>query len=116
AAVAPDRRRDPRGECRVSHRADKPANVPNNDSVAERLVTEHLDDVDIDDSEPGALPEVSAMGAGSPHRRSTSPQKPTWTRERAQVDDWRQHGRLDDLRALSEGAGGLVLSRGVRHA
>ena len=33
-----------------------------------------------------------------------------------QVDDWRRHGRLDDLRALAEGADGLALSRGLVHA
>ena len=56
------------------------------------------------------------MRDGSTHRRSTSPQKTTWTPERAQVHDWRQQGRLDDLRALAEGAVGLVLSRGLLHA
>ena len=56
------------------------------------------------------------MRDGSTHRRSTNPQKATWTRERAQVDDWRQQGRLDDLRALAEGASGLVLSRGLLQA
>ena len=40
----------------------------------------------------------------------------TWTPERVQVDDWRRHGRLDDLRTLAEGAGGLTLSRGLLHA
>lgn len=50
------------------------------------------------------------MRDGSTHRRSRSPQEPIWTPERAQVDDWRRHGRLDDLRALAEGVGGLVLS------
>ena len=55
------------------------------------------------------------MRDGSPHRRSTSPQR-TWTRERAQVDEWRQQDRLDDLRALAENAGGLVLSRGLLQA
>ena len=55
------------------------------------------------------------MRDGSTHRRSTSPQKTTWTPER-QVDDWRQQDRLDDLRALAEGAGGLVLSRELLHA
>ena len=56
------------------------------------------------------------MRDGSTHRRSPSPQKTTWTRKLAQVDDWRQQGRLDDLRVLAEGAGGLVLSRGLLHA
>jgi hypothetical protein len=56
------------------------------------------------------------MPDGSTHRRSTSPQKMTLTPDRAQVDDWRQQGRLDDLRALAEGADGLVLSRGLLHA
>src|SRR5688572_5397121 len=56
------------------------------------------------------------MRDGSTHRRSTSPQKTTWTRERAQVDDWRRHGRLDDLRVLAEGASGLGLSRGLLYA
>ncbi len=56
------------------------------------------------------------MRDGSTRRRSTSPQKTTWTPERVQVDDWRRHGRLDDLRALAEGAGGLTLSRGLLHA
>jgi hypothetical protein len=56
------------------------------------------------------------MRDGSINRRSTSPRTTTWTLERAQVDDWRQHGRLDDLRALAEGADGLVLSRGLLHA
>ena len=55
------------------------------------------------------------MRDGSTHRRSTSPQKTTWTPER-QVDDWRQQDRLDDLRALAENAGGLVLSRGLLQA
>jgi hypothetical protein len=40
----------------------------------------------------------------------------TWTPERVQVAGWRRHGRLDDLRALAEGAGGLTLSRGLLHA
>jgi len=40
----------------------------------------------------------------------------TWTPERVQVANWRRHGRLDDLRALAEGAGGLTLSRGLLHA
>jgi len=56
------------------------------------------------------------MRDGSTHRRSTSPQNTTWTPERAQVDDWRQHDRLDDLRALAEGLGDLALSRGLLHA
>ena len=56
------------------------------------------------------------MRDGSTPRRSASPHKTTWMRERAQVDDWRQHGRLDDLRAVAEGAVGLVLSRGLLHA
>ena len=56
------------------------------------------------------------MRDGTTHRRSTSPRKTIWAPERAQVDDWRQQGRLDDLRALAEGAGGLVLSRGLLHA
>ena len=50
------------------------------------------------------------MRDGSPSRRSRSPQETTRTAERVQVDDWRRHGRLDDLRVLAEGAGGLVLS------
>jgi hypothetical protein len=56
------------------------------------------------------------MRDGSTRRRSTSPQETTWTPERAQVDDWRRHGRLEDLRALAEGAGGLALSRGLLQA
>ena len=56
------------------------------------------------------------MRDGSTHRRSTSPQETTWTPERIPVDDWRRHGRLDDLRALAEGADGLVLSRRLLHA
>jgi hypothetical protein len=56
------------------------------------------------------------MRDGSTHRRSTSPQKATWTPERVQVDDWRRQGRLDDIRALAEGASGLVLSRRLLHA
>jgi hypothetical protein len=56
------------------------------------------------------------MRDGSTHRRSTTSQKTTWARDRAQVDDWRQQGRLNDLRVLAEGAGGLVLSRGLLHA
>jgi hypothetical protein len=56
------------------------------------------------------------MRDGSTHRRSTNLQKTTWTPERVQVDDWRQHGRLDDLCALAEGAVGLVLSRRLLHA
>ena len=56
------------------------------------------------------------MRDGSTQRRSTSPQKTTWTPDRAQVDDWRQQGRLGDLRALAEGAGGLVLSRELLQA
>src|SRR5688572_15346395 len=56
------------------------------------------------------------MRDGSTRRRSTSPQKTTWTPERVQVDDWRRHGRLDDLRVLAEGASGLALSRGLLHA
>ena len=56
------------------------------------------------------------MRDGSTRRRSTSPQETTWTPERVQVDDWRRHGRLDDLRVLAEGASGLALSRGLLHA
>ncbi len=56
------------------------------------------------------------MRDGSTRRRSTSSQEMTWTPERVQVADWRRHGRLDDLRALAEGAGGLTLSRGLLHA
>ena len=56
------------------------------------------------------------MRDGSTRRRSTSPQETTWTPERVQVDDWRRHDRLDDLRALAEGARGLALSRGLLHA
>ena len=55
------------------------------------------------------------MRDGSTRRRSTSPRK-TWPPERVQVDDWRRHGRLDDLRVLAEGATGLALSRGLLHA
>ncbi len=56
------------------------------------------------------------MRDGSTRQRTTSPQRTTWTPERVQVDHWRRHGRLDDLRALAEGAGGLTLSRGLLHA
>ena len=56
------------------------------------------------------------MRDGSPRRRSTSPRLTTWMRERIQVDDWRRHGRLGDLRTLAEGATGLTLSRGLLHA
>lgn len=56
------------------------------------------------------------MRDGSTRRRSTSPQKTACPQERVQVDDWRRHGRLDDLRVLAEGAGDLVLSRGLLHA
>ena len=56
------------------------------------------------------------MRDGSTRRRSTSPQLTTWMRERIQVDDWRRHARLDDLRTLAEGATGLTLSRGLLHA
>ncbi len=56
------------------------------------------------------------MRDGSKRRRSTSSQPATWTPERVQVNDWRRHGRLDDLRALAEGAGGLTLSRELLHA
>jgi hypothetical protein len=56
------------------------------------------------------------MRDGSTRRRNTSPQGTTWTQERVQVDDWRRHGRLDDLRALAEGTRGLPLSRGLVHA
>jgi len=56
------------------------------------------------------------MRDGSTRRRSTSPQEMTWTPERVQVADWRRHSRLDDLRALAEGAGGLTWSRGLLHA
>ena len=56
------------------------------------------------------------MRDGSTRRRSTSPQETTWTPERVQVDDWRRHNRIDDLRALAEGASGLTLSRGLLHA
>ena len=56
------------------------------------------------------------MRDGSTRRRSTSSQHATWTPEHVQVNDWRQHGRLDDLRALAEGAGGLTLSRELLHA
>ena len=56
------------------------------------------------------------MRDGSTRRPNTTPQETTWTLERVQVDDWRRHDRLDDLRALAEGAGGLALSRGLLHA
>jgi hypothetical protein len=56
------------------------------------------------------------MRDGSTRRRRTSPQETTWTPERIPVDDWRRHGRLDDLCALAEGANGLVLSRGLLQA
>jgi hypothetical protein len=56
------------------------------------------------------------MRDGSTRRRTTSPQLTTWIRERIQVDDWRRHGRLGDLRTLAEGATGLTLSRGLLHA
>ena len=56
------------------------------------------------------------MRDGSTRRRTTSPQRTIWTPERVQVDDWRRRDRLDDLRALAEGAGGLTLSRGLLHA
>ena len=56
------------------------------------------------------------MRDGFTRRRTTSPQLTTWMRQRIQVDDWRQHGRLDDLRTLAEGATGLTLSRGLLHA
>ena len=56
------------------------------------------------------------MHDGSTRRRTTSPQRTFWTPERVQVDDWRRRDRLDDLRALAEGAGGLTLSRGLLHA
>jgi hypothetical protein len=56
------------------------------------------------------------MRDGTTHRRSASLQKATWTPERVQVDDWRRHGRLDDLHALAEGAGGFVLSRRLLRA
>ena len=56
------------------------------------------------------------MRDGSTRRRSTSSPHTTWTPERVQVNDWRRHGRLDDLRALAEGARGLALSRELLHA
>ena len=37
-------------------------------------------------------------------------------RRGVQVDDWRRHGRLEDLRALADGARGLAWSRGLLHA
>ena len=55
------------------------------------------------------------MRDGSPRRRTTSPPLTTWMRERIQVEDWRPHGRLDDLRTLAEGATGLTWSRGLLH-
>jgi hypothetical protein len=56
------------------------------------------------------------MRDGSPRRRTTSPPLTTWMRERIQVDHWRRHGRLDDIRALAEGATGVTLSQGLLHA
>ena len=56
------------------------------------------------------------MRDGSTRRRTTSPERTIWTTERVQVDHWRRHGRLDDLRALAEGAGGLTLSRALLNA
>ena len=56
------------------------------------------------------------MRDGSTRRRSTSPQRTTWTPVRVQVHDWRRRDRLDDLRALAEGARGLTWSRGLLHA
>ena len=56
------------------------------------------------------------MRDGSTHRRSRNLQETLWTPERVQVDDWRRHGRLDDLRALADGADGFVLSRRLLHA
>ncbi len=56
------------------------------------------------------------MRDGSTRRRTTRPERTIWTPERVQIDHWRRHGRLDDLRALAEGAGGLTLSRGLLNA
>ena len=56
------------------------------------------------------------MRDGSTRRQSTSPQRTAWMPNHVQVHDWRRHGRLDDLRALAEGAGGLTLSRELLHA
>ena len=55
------------------------------------------------------------MSDGSTRRRSTSPQPQTWTFVHDQVDDWRRHGRLGDLRILAEGANGLTWPRGLLH-
>ena len=52
----------------------------------------------------------------STRRQSTSPQRTALTPKRVQVHDWRRDGRLEDLRALAEGAVGLTLSRGLLHA
>ena len=43
---------------------------------------------------------------------------PLTTRERQRCDAyaWRQHSRLDDRRALAEGAAGFAWSRSLRHA
>jgi hypothetical protein len=56
------------------------------------------------------------MRHGATLRRSTSTSPTTRATDIARVYAWRQHGRLDDLRALAEGAGGLVLSRELVHA
>ena len=56
------------------------------------------------------------MRDGSTRQEPTSPQDITWTPDRVQVDEWRQNGRLDDLRVYAEGASGLTWSRGLVHA
>ncbi len=51
------------------------------------------------------------MRDGAIRPPTTSTQQATWMPERVQVAHWRGHSRLDVLRDLAEGAGGLALSR-----
>ena len=56
------------------------------------------------------------MRDGSTRQEPTNPHDLICPPDRVQVDEWRQNGRLDDLRVYAEGAAGLTWSRGLVHA
>jgi hypothetical protein len=52
------------------------------------------------------------MRDGFTHRPTTA-QAITRTADRREVDEWRSHGRYEDLRVFTEGARALTWSRGL---
>jgi hypothetical protein len=53
------------------------------------------------------------MRDGSTHRPPTTAQNTRRTPDRREVDEWRSHGRHEDLRVFTEGARALTWSRGL---